>query len=770
MAAGQRPRREVREAGGERARARRRTPLKPTVFVRKAPWIEHLVVLSGYLVSTLLMTYPVALFLTNAIPMDHQIKDWYPGDGDPWQALWAFWYFKRAFVTFPPQLFWTDLVFYPIGFEMPFITGIGAILVPAALLASLVSLTLTYNLLWILSFVLAGYGMYLLARSLFRDRLVAFFCGYVFMFSSYRVMHAREHPQLLMASFLVPLFALCLSKATEQPTTKRWVLCALVWAASAGISWYCTISLFIYLAVFAVLRTRGRWPKNLAARHLRSVTVALLVLVVAAAPFVLPLMISPARDSIVNRSLTESTMYAADLLAFFVPSPTNPVFGKLTGPMYRHFTGNPYEQTVYLGYILLGLAVFGVLRSSKEKTRLFVVAAVTFFILALGPFLHVSGQYRFPVDGEELSVPLPYLLLHYIPFVNGVRVPSRFTELLVFALAVLAGYGLSAICAHVKTPRWRAALVGVLLVGVAIESASTPFPVVSTKAPSIYSEIGAVREPFMVLELPLDWRIIKYHYYQTIHGKRLLVGHPVRSREKYSSYPEGLPLIPFLKDPKLLLERPTPGDAGRDAERLATFFDIRYIVIHRRYLEPPVFEKLDRFVADHFPQISRREDDEVVVYALRRPEARSALWPEDYVIDFGAPHRDFALLTGWSGDEQWGETTIRWSDDRESSIYLYLNEPADRVLELRLQPLIYEGSPRQTVAVYVNGALHERLTLERGWTQYELKLPANVFRAGLNTVTFKYGYAVSLARVSPGSSDTRTLAVAFDYVALRQAR
>ena len=126
------------------------------------------------------MTYPVARFLTRAIPMDHQIKDWYPGDGDPWHYLWAFWYFKRAFATFPPQLFWSDLVFYPIGFEIPFVTGVGAILAPAALIAPLVGLTLTYNLLWVLSFVLAGYAMYRLARYLAGDRFVAFFCGHVF--------------------------------------------------------------------------------------------------------------------------------------------------------------------------------------------------------------------------------------------------------------------------------------------------------------------------------------------------------------------------------------------------------------------------------------------------------------------------------------------------------------------------------------------------------------------------------------------------------------
>ena len=120
---------------------------------------EHAAVLAAYLVLTIAMTYPVARHAAHAIPIDHQITDWYPGDGDPWHYLWAFWYFKRALSAFPPHLFWTDLVFYPIGFEIPFITGIGAILVPAGLLEPVAGLTLTYNLLWLSSFVLAGYAI-----------------------------------------------------------------------------------------------------------------------------------------------------------------------------------------------------------------------------------------------------------------------------------------------------------------------------------------------------------------------------------------------------------------------------------------------------------------------------------------------------------------------------------------------------------------------------------------------------------------------------------
>jgi hypothetical protein len=210
--------------------------------------------------------------------------------------------------------------------------------------------------------------------------------------------------------------------------------------------------------------------------------------------------------------------------------------------------------------------------------------------------------------------------------VNGVRVPSRFTEVLVFAPRHWR-YG--SVIRRLATPRCRAALLCVLLVGVTIESASAPIPLISGHVPRVYSEIAKARESFMVLELPLDWRLIKYHYYQTVHQQRMLVGNPVRWREKYATYLAGMPLIPLLRDPKVLLDQPAPADARRDAERLAAFFDIRYVIIHGEYLDRPVFEKLDRFVADHFPYAARQVDGPVVMYSLKPPGPQGTLWPED---------------------------------------------------------------------------------------------------------------------------------------------
>ena len=163
-------------------------------------------------------------------------------------------------------------------------------------------------------------------------------------------------------------------------------------------------------------------------------------------------------------------------------------------------------------------------------------------------------------------------------------------------------------------------------------------------------------------------RRITIHYYQ-IHGKRISAAIGETRQIRVLS---GDPLIPLLRDPRLLLDTPDPEGARRDAARLAAFFDVRYVVIHGEYLDAGTFERLDHFVADNFPQASRRVDGTVVAYDLRRPDP--SLWPERYVIDFGDERREFALLTGWWSNERWAPSgpTMQWANDRESSLRLFL--------------------------------------------------------------------------------------------------
>lgn len=86
-------------------------------------------------------------------------------------------------------------------------------------------------------------------------------------------------------------------------------------------------------------------------------------------------------------------------------------------------------------------------------------------LLAFGPEIHAHGK----VIG-----PGPYALLaHYLPGIDGMRVPARFFMVATLLLTALGGVGLAALIG-----RWRRvgyALAAVAVCGIAFESATVPF-------------------------------------------------------------------------------------------------------------------------------------------------------------------------------------------------------------------------------------------------------------------------------------------------------
>jgi hypothetical protein len=66
-----------------------------------------------------------------------------------------------------------------------------------------------------------------------------------------------------------------------------------------------------------------------------------------------------------------------------------------------------------------------------------------FGLLVLGPVLQINGRYRFSLDNllpDGVTFPLPFTLLHFVPFINANRAPNRHSVILMLALAVLAAY------------------------------------------------------------------------------------------------------------------------------------------------------------------------------------------------------------------------------------------------------------------------------------------------------------------------------------------
>ncbi len=119
-------------------------------------------------------------------------------------------------------------------------------------------------------------------------------------------------------------------------------------------------------------------------------------------------------------------MYSADLLSFFIPSVLHPVFGNITTEIYNNFSGNTSENTMFIGYTVILLSLLAVYRLKGNKyVKFWLIAALSFSIISLGPLLHVNGKTSF--TEFNTTVPLPYLVLYYlIPFLDNCRTTGRF--------------------------------------------------------------------------------------------------------------------------------------------------------------------------------------------------------------------------------------------------------------------------------------------------------------------------------------------------------
>ncbi len=104
--------------------------------------MTELLVILMYTLLTIIFTYPVAFS-----------EDKIPGDGlDSYWYMWDLWSFKNAVLNHSNP-YYNNYIYYPAGINLAFssISPFNAILsIPLQLLFDL---TLSYNILWLLSFI-----------------------------------------------------------------------------------------------------------------------------------------------------------------------------------------------------------------------------------------------------------------------------------------------------------------------------------------------------------------------------------------------------------------------------------------------------------------------------------------------------------------------------------------------------------------------------------------------------------------------------------------
>ena len=264
------------------------------------------------------LTSPLVLHLTDHVASDVR---------DPMYCLWLLSWDVNAAIGNPAGIADAN-IFYPhrgalfYGDALPVLALMAA---PVIILTR--NPVLAYNLLFLVSFFIAGYGMFLLARRLTSSRSAAFVAGLIFAYFPYNFAHL-SHLELLFYGW-IPYCFLFIHRYFDTPSFKNMAGIAFFYVlqvlSCAYYGQYMTF--FVGLtALYYAVRTRAfRRP-----RFWRDAGIAAALAAAVLGPYFFT-MLQVHRRMLFVRAIWEVKAYSAELQHFLAVPPLNHVWGWLTG-------------------------------------------------------------------------------------------------------------------------------------------------------------------------------------------------------------------------------------------------------------------------------------------------------------------------------------------------------------------------------------------------------------------------------------------------------
>ncbi len=437
---------------------------------------------------------------------------------------------------------------------------------------------LTHNLAFLASYVLAGVGMYVLARSLWGRPDAAWVGALAFAFATHKATHV-SHLQVLMSGWM-PIGLWGLHRYFEAGSRRALAVFVAGFALTALSNGYFLYFYAVPVIVVAashlvqlIIMRRSAdpsparpWRRVMAELAIAAVSILLILAPVAAA------YLRVRHTYGFHRSIDEMVNFSARAGDYLTIPPTLWIWS-------GHLREGAAERTLFPGLTVVLLAAvaattwlpFGWPRSLESQfRRAWHVATYTLVLvlacdLSFGP--GGSALYRW--------------CLGVVPGFDGLRVPARFVVVVALALAVLASAGAAWLCAHLHR---RAAALLAVVAGLALVVEGYPGAVHMASfgpyqwglARTAYAWL-AIGPPGAMLELPIVGPelapvTLGYQFATLRHGHPIVNG--------YSGY--GSALQDFFRDSASPLDN--AADIAQGLQALRTL-GVRYVALHKMLYE-----------------------------------------------------------------------------------------------------------------------------------------------------------------------------------------
>jgi hypothetical protein len=623
-------------------------------------------VVLGFTALAVAATYPLVL---------HPSKTLVGDLGDPLLSAWTLgWDADR--LRHALRGIWDAPNFFPYRHTLLYsdhLLGIAIFTAPLQWLSH--NAVLAYNAAYLGSWILAGCGMYVLARELTGRRDAAWVAGVIFASQPFRVSHLA-HLQWLITGWL-PLCLWALHRYFRMPRTMLLVAAAVFFVLQAA-----TASYLAYFALLPILIvSAAEWLRN-------RVPMAIVIRdAVPAAVLAAALMLPIARGYYevraqqgLKRSGGDIVAMSADVGDYFSAPPAVKLWSGLGRGRGEH--------ELFVGAVAMFLALLALLTGFLQPVVVTygVVLAVA-FILSLGP--------QPAAWGHSLGITGPYaLLLRALPGLDGLRAVARLAVVVQIAVAVLAAFGAAWLIDR-RPGAKRVTALYVLVVLVVCEGWAAPVPIASFAS----NPIGAEGEAYnylaslpagAALELPTSVEDIYpeflYQFRTLTHRHRVVNGH--------SGYVT--PLVQWLgggHSPFRELDR------QKDAITAMRGIGVRYLVVHAASYP-------DRAVADALQGAIESDTNQVIAHRRFGDITVAALAPlqsPNSVETVAIPATAIQAKASHSGDRVSqlfdGDADSRWISSHPQTgdewVELSFDRPRDvRIIRMQLGVRSFGDYPR----------------------------------------------------------------------------
>lgn len=706
-------------------------------------WKLNVIVIVLYIILTIILTFPVAFTIGSKIP----------GVGDAFYWMNSLWYTNFALAHADiTSLTYNNIIFYPTGVPvMPFPSAFNQIL--TILLLHFFKIQIIYSLLWLLSFILAAFGAYLLVKYLTQNDYAAFLSGIIFAFTPYHFVHGLGHLGATTIQWL-PFCALFFMKVYREGGIKNCILAGIfyIFVALSDMQYLVFMGLFIGILFLYEHGMSIQLNRGFRIEVHKSILIKYLIIGIVAFSIILPLTISDIQVALsginfLKPNPLDAIKYSTDILSFFLPSTLHPIFGETVSPIYQKFTGNVSENTTYIGYTVLVLSIFALFALWKDLTvRFWGIIAIIFSIFSLGPVLHVAGQTVFTVF--HISIPLPHLILYYfIPFMENSRTTGRFFIVAVLAFAVLAGFGCNELLKRHDTK--KTLIVTLIATLIVFEYLCIPFPVSVVNQPDFYQKIGLDPDQYALLEIPIASNYeagVRIIYYQTIHGKPVVSGQIGRAPVNVRDFEKNTPFINEISyqrsfDDILIQEK------YNTTISVLNYYNIRYIIIHKDFLNPDKLQ-IAREMVDNLNEsvYMDLEDDKFILYQIST-----------------SPYQRFMVIAdGWNTVEPWYGGPGRWMK-KDAKLRLISPVESKSILSFEVGSL---HQIRELKVLFNNetiGIYNVSINKSNDTTPDTIEVPVHILK-GENTIEFYTPQNATIPSEIGAWNDARELSLAFQNI------